>query len=59
MEDLSGVPAALLEKRGQWSAIAKRAGVHLYTVLRIAHGKTTNPGIETLRKIADALRPPA
>lgn len=57
MNDLSRVPAALLERRGQWSAIAKRAGVNFYTVQRIAKGKTTNPGIETLRKIADALEP--
>lgn len=49
------IPALLLEKRGQWSAIARRAGVNFYTVQRIAKGKTPNPGYETLRKIASAL----
>lgn len=49
------IPALLLEKRGQWSAIARRAGVNFYTVQRIAKGKTPNPGYETLRKIANAL----
>lgn len=55
MEDLSSLPAALMQRRGQWTAIAERAGVNFYTVQRIARGKTRNPGIETLRKIAAAL----
>ena len=59
MDDFTGLPEKLLEKRGQWSEIARKAGVNFYTVQRIARGKTPNPGVETMRKIARALNQPA
>lgn len=43
------------ERRGAVSQIARLAGLHHVTVLKIVSGKTTNPGIHTVAAIERAL----
>lgn len=44
-----------LETRGNLSAIAKEAAVGHSVILKIASGKTKNPGIQTVAKIERAM----
>lgn len=45
-----------LESRGNLSAIAREASVGHSVVLKIASGKTKNPGIRTVEKIEAAMK---
>ena len=35
--------------------LAEKAGIDLFTLSKIETGKTTNPSIETMNRVADAL----
>lgn len=41
----------LAEDRGHWKQIAKATGLSGNHVLRIAHGETKNPRLDTMQKI--------
>ncbi|UMX47830.1 MAG: helix-turn-helix domain-containing protein [Candidatus Nealsonbacteria bacterium DGGOD1a] len=43
------------EKNMSQEALARAANLSLPTVVKIESGETPNPGIETVKKIADAL----
>lgn len=43
------------EKNMSQEALARSASLSLPTVVKIESGETPNPGIETVKKIADAL----
>ena len=54
----SKVRAALEARRGDWPAIAQRAGVSHSWLSQFVRGLIPNPGIETLRAVAAALKAP-
>ncbi len=43
------------EKNMSQEALARTANLSLPTIVKIESGETPNPGIETVKKIADAL----
>ena len=54
MDIQSRIKTALLT-RGNLAFLAKEADVNHATILKIAHGKTSNPGINTVAAIERAL----
>lgn len=56
-ERLDDLVKEMLEaRRGHWPAIAKAAGVSTSWISQFVRGIIKNPGIETLRKLFEALK---
>jgi len=48
---LSDLLAKLESARGEWPAIANKAGVPYWTIAKLVQGKTKNPRINTVERL--------
>lgn len=53
---LAFVVDELQKRKGQWPALAQASGVSKRTFEKIAHGKTKNPRIDTVERLAAYLK---
>lgn len=52
------VLAALNRRKGDWQAVSLRSGVSYSWLSKFANGHIKNPGLGTLKKLRDCLKPP-
>lgn len=51
--------AQLAERKGEWPAIAERAGVSYSWLCKFAVGRIDNPGYDSLKRLNGALSDPS
>lgn len=50
------IRAALLQRKGDWRAVAASSGISYSWISKFVNRKIPNPGYETLKKLAAVLR---
>ncbi len=54
--DVEALKAELVREKGRWDEIARAGGMSYSWLSKFANDHIPNPGIRSLRKLADALR---
>lgn len=54
--DIQSLRSALVDRRGQWGALALKAQINRKTVERIVHEDDYMPTLRTMLKLQEALR---